>query len=117
MPMYFPFTGPGTVLDGPEPTDGPVRPRHHQGIGGEPAVKAAIPKCATDEPGADARVRRVTARGRPGALATSVPITTHTHAGAAGPRAAAHLRRGGVDLSRVVISGCSGASTWTISRS
>jgi len=67
-------------------------------------VKAAILKCATDEPGLTPGVERVLRAVAVAHRETGVPITTHTHAG---------LRRGleqqrvfeeeGVDLSRVVI--------------
>jgi len=50
VPMYFHFTGPGTGLGGPETmTDLFVRDIT-EGIAGT-GVKAAILKCATDEPG------------------------------------------------------------------
>ncbi|MFM9035300.1 MAG: phosphotriesterase [Mycobacterium sp.] len=110
VPLYFHFTGPGTVLNGPEPMVDMFVRDITEGIAGT-GVKAAILKCATDEPGVTAGVERVLRAVAQAHRATGVPITTHTHA---------HTRRGleqqrvfaeeGVDLSRVII-GHSGDTT------
>jgi phosphotriesterase-related protein len=110
VPMYFHFTGPGTALDGPEPMVDMFVRDITEGIAGT-GVKAAILKCATDEPGVTPGVERVLRAVAGAHRATGVPITTHTHA---------HTRRGleqqrifaeeGVDLSRVII-GHSGDTT------
>lgn len=110
VPMYFHFTGPGTALDGPEPMVDMFVRDITEGIAGT-GVRAAILKCATDEPGITPGVERVLRAVAQAHRATGVPITTHTHA---------HTRRGleqqrifaeeGVDLTRVVI-GHSGDST------
>ncbi|WP_313674907.1 phosphotriesterase-related protein [Mycolicibacterium sp.] len=110
VPMYFHFTGPGTALDGPETMVDMFVQDITEGIAGT-GVKAAILKCATDEPGVTPGVERVLRAVAQAHRATGVPITTHTHA---------HTRRGleqqrifaeeGVDLSRVVI-GHSGDTT------
>ncbi len=110
VPMYFHFTGPGTGLGGPETmTDLFVRDIT-DGIA-DTGVKAAILKCATDEPGPTPGVERVLRAVAQAHRQTGVPITTHTHAA---------TRRGldqqrifaeeGVDLSRVII-GHSGDTT------
>lgn len=110
VPFRFHFQGPGTQLDGPEiMTDMFVRDIE-EGIA-DTGIKAAILKCATDEPGITPGVERVLRAVAQAHKRTGVPISTHTHAG---------LRRGleqqrifdeeGVDLSRVVI-GHSGDST------
>ncbi|MFZ4371810.1 MAG: phosphotriesterase family protein [Mycobacterium sp.] len=110
VPMYFHFSGPGTALNGPETmTDMFVRDIN-EGIA-DTGVKAAILKCATDEPGLTPGVERVLRAVAQAHRATGVPITTHTHA---------HSRRGldqqrifaeeGVDLGRVII-GHSGDTT------
>ncbi|MGZ4766247.1 MAG: phosphotriesterase family protein [Ilumatobacteraceae bacterium] len=110
VPMYFHFTGPGTLLDGPETmTDMFVRDIT-EGIA-DTGVKAAILKCATDEPGVTPGVERVLRAVAQAHRQTGAPISTHTHA---------PTRRGleqqrifteeGVDLSRVVI-GHSGDTT------
>lgn len=106
VPMYFHFTGPGTALNGPEPMVDMFIGDITEGIAGT-GVKAAILKCATDEPGMTPGVERVLRAIAQAHRATGVPITTHTHA---------HTRRGleqqrvfaeeGVDLSRVVIGHC-----------
>jgi phosphotriesterase-related protein len=110
VPMYFHFTGPGTALEGPEPMVDLFVQDITEGIAGT-GVKAAILKCATDEPGVTPGVERVLRAVAAAHRATGVPITTHTHA---------HTRRGleqqrifaeeGVDLSRVII-GHSGDTT------
>ncbi|MGY4710691.1 phosphotriesterase family protein [Mycolicibacterium sp. CBM1] len=110
VPMYFHFTGPGTALNGPETMTEMFVQDITEGIAGT-GVKAAILKCATDEPGVTPGVERVLRAVAQAHLQTGVPITTHTHAG---------TRRGldqqrifaeeGVDLSRVII-GHSGDTT------
>lgn len=110
VPMFFHFTGPGTVLNGPETMVELFVRDITEGIAGT-GVKAAILKCATDEPGVTPGVERVLRAVAAAHRATGVPITTHTHA---------HSRRGldqqrifaeeGVDLSRVII-GHSGDTT------
>ena len=80
VPMYFHFTGPGTGLGGPETmTDLFIRDIT-DGIAGT-GVKAAILKCATDEPGVTPGVERVLRAVAAAHVRTGVPITTHTHAG------------------------------------
>lgn len=110
VPMHFHFTGPGTALNGPEPMVEMFVRDITEGIAGT-GVKAAILKCATDEPGLTPGVERVLRAVARAHRATGVPITTHTHA---------HTRRGldqqrvfaeeGVDLNRVII-GHSGDTT------
>jgi phosphotriesterase-related protein len=110
VPMYFHFTGPGGALGDGEPMiDMFVRDIEH-GIA-DTGVKAAILKCATDEPGVTPGVERVLRAVAKAHRLTGVPISTHTHAA---------TRRGleqqrifadeGVDLTRVVI-GHSGDTT------
>ena len=110
VPMYFHFTGPGGALGDGEPmVDMFVRDIEH-GIA-DTGVKAAILKCATDEPGVTPGVERVLRAVAQAHRRTGVPISTHTHAA---------TRRGleqqrifadeGVDLTRVVI-GHSGDTT------
>jgi phosphotriesterase-related protein len=110
VPMYFHFQGPGTELGGPEfMTEMFVRDIE-EGIA-DTGVKAAILKCATDQPGVTPGVERVLRAVAQAQRRTGVPISTHTHA---------RTRRGleqqgifaeeGVDLSRVVI-GHSGDTT------
>lgn len=108
VPMYFHFSGPGTPLGEPM-VEMFVNDIQH-GIAGTD-VKAAILKCATDEPGVTPGVERVLRAVAQAHRQTGVPISTHTHAA---------TRRGldqqrifaeeGVDLSRVVI-GHSGDTT------
>ncbi|KWX69212.1 phosphotriesterase [Mycobacterium sp. NAZ190054] len=106
VPFHFHFRGPGTALGGPEIiTEMFVRDIEH-GVA-DTGVKAAILKCATDEPGLTPGVERVLRAVAQAHRQTGVPISTHTHAG---------TRRGldqqrvfaqeGVDLSRVVIGHC-----------
>jgi phosphotriesterase-related protein len=112
VPMYFHFRGPGTTLGGPEIMTDMFVKDIEEGIAGT-GVKAAILKCATDEPGVTPGVERVLRAVAQAHRRTGVPISTHTHA---------HTRRGleqqsifaeeGVDLTRVII-GHSGDTTNT----
>ncbi|MCB0936277.1 MAG: phosphotriesterase [Mycobacterium sp.] len=110
VPMYFHFTGPGTGLGGPETmTDLFVRDIT-EGIAGT-GVKAAILKCATDEPGVTPGVERVLRAVAQAHVRTGVPITTHTHAGTRrGLEQQRIFAEEGVDLTRVII-GHSGDTT------
>jgi phosphotriesterase-related protein len=110
VPMYFHFTGPGGALGDREPMVDMFVRDIENGIA-DTGVKAAILKCATDEPGLTPGVERVLRAVAKAHRLTGVPISTHTHA---------QTRRGleqqrifadeGVDLSRVVI-GHSGDTT------
>jgi phosphotriesterase-related protein len=110
IPHFFHYRGPGTLLGGPETMVDMFVKDITEGIAGT-GVKAAILKCATDEPGVTPGVERVLRAVAKAHRATGVPISTHTHV---------HTRRGldqqrvfadeGVDLGRVVI-GHSGDST------
>ncbi|WP_237572888.1 phosphotriesterase-related protein [Mycolicibacterium lacusdiani] len=111
VPMYFHYRGPGAPLGGPElMTEMFVRDIEvgvATGPDEAPRMKAAILKCATDEPGLTPGVERVLRAVAQAHRQTGVPISTHTHASS---------RRGldqqrvfaeeGVDLSRVVIGHC-----------
>ena len=110
LPIRFHHLGPGATLGGPEiMTEMFVRDIEH-GIA-DTGVRAAILKCATDEPGVTPGVERVLRAVAQAHRQTGVPISTHTHAAS---------RRGldqqkifaeeGVDLTRVVI-GHSGDTT------
>lgn len=110
VPMYFHFQGPGTTLGGAELMTEMFVKDIVEGIAGT-GVKAAILKCATDEPGVTPGVERVLRAVAGAHRRTGVPISTHTHA---------PTRRGleqqrifteeGVDLTRVII-GHSGDTT------
>jgi phosphotriesterase-related protein len=106
LPTHFHYLGPGALFGGDETmTDMFVRDIE-VGIA-DTGVKAAVLKCATDEPGVTPGVERVLRAVAAAHRRTGVPISTHTHAG---------TRRGldqqrvfaeeGVDLSRVVIGHC-----------
>jgi len=110
VPMYFHFQGPGTELGGPEFMADMFVRDIEEGIANT-GVRAAILKCATDQPGVTPGVERVLRAVAQAHRRTGAPISTHTHA---------HTERGleqqrifeeeGVDLSRVVI-GHSGDTT------
>lgn len=110
VPMYFHYLGPGAALGGPEiMTEMFVRDIVH-GIA-DTGVKAAILKCATDEPGVTPGVERVLRAVAQAHRQTGVPISTHTHAASRrGLQQQAIFAEEGVDLSRVVI-GHSGDTT------
>lgn len=106
VPMFFHFTGPGTALGGPEiMAEMFVRDIEH-GIA-DTGVKAAILKCATDEPGVTPGVERVLRAVAQAHRETGVPISTHTHAASRrGLEQQRVFAEEGVDLSRVVIGHC-----------
>lgn len=108
VPMFFHFSGPGTPLGEPM-VDMFVRDIT-EGIAGT-SVRAAILKCATDEPGVTPGVERVLRAVAQAHRLTGVPISTHTHAATRrGLDQQAIFAEEGVDLSRVII-GHSGDST------
>ena len=110
VPHYFHFRGPGTILDGPELMVDMFVHDIEEGIG-ETGVRAAILKCATDEPGVTHDVERVLRAVAQAHRATGVPISTHTHARSRqGLGQQRVFKEEGVDLSRVVI-GHSGDTT------
>lgn len=104
VPMFFHFSGPETPLG--EPMVEMFVRDITTGIAGT-GVKAAILKCATDEPGLTPGVERVLRAAAQAHRETGVPISTHTHA--ATKRGLDQQRifsEEGVDLSRVVIGHC-----------
>jgi phosphotriesterase-related protein len=108
VPMYFHFSGPGTPLG--EPMVDMFVADIEQGIAGTD-VKAAILKCATDEPGLTSGVERVLRAVAQAHRQTGVPISTHTHAATKrGLEQQRIFAEEGVDLSRVII-GHSGDTT------
>jgi phosphotriesterase-related protein len=110
LPMHFHYRGPGAMLGGPEPmVEMFVRDIEH-GIA-DTGVKAAILKCATDEPGVTPGVERVLRAVAQAHRQTGVPISTHTHAATRrGLEQQRIFAEEGVDPSRVVI-GHSGDTT------
>jgi phosphotriesterase-related protein len=110
VPMYFHFTEPGGLLGDSEPmVDMFVRDIEH-GIA-DTGIKAAVLKCATDEPGVTPGVERVLRAVAQAHRLTGVPISTHTHAATRrGLEQQRIFAEEGVDLSRVVI-GHSGDTT------
>ncbi len=95
VPMYFHFRGPGTPLDGPETMTEMFVRDITDGIA-DTGIKAAILKCATDEPGVTPGVERVLRAVAQAHRQTGVPISTHTHAPTRrGLEQQRDLRRGG----------------------
>jgi phosphotriesterase-related protein len=110
VPMYFHYRGPGTPLGGPEPMTEMFVRDIERGIA-DTGVKAAILKCATDEPGVTAGVERVLRAVAQAHRQTGVPISTHTHAESkSGLEQQRIFAEEGVDPTRVVI-GHSGDTT------
>ncbi|OBI76536.1 phosphotriesterase [Mycobacterium sp. E740] len=108
VPMFFHFSGPDTPMG--EPMIEMFVRDITTGIAGT-GVKAAVLKCATDEPGVTPGVERVLRAVAQAHRETGVPISTHTHA--ATKRGLDQQRifaEEGVDLTRVVI-GHSGDTT------
>lgn len=110
VPFHFHFRGPGTILDGPELMVDMFVRDIEEGIA-DTGVRAAILKCATDEPGVTPGVERVLRAVARAHRITGVPISTHTHAPSRQGLAQQRIfREEGVDLSRVII-GHSGDTT------
>ncbi|HSB10374.1 MAG TPA: phosphotriesterase-related protein [Blastocatellia bacterium] len=110
VPMYFHFQGPGTELGGPEMMVDMFVRDIEEGIANT-GVRAAILKCATDQPGVTPGVERVLRAIAQAHRRTGVPISTHTHARTErGLEQQRIFQEEGVDLSRVVI-GHSGDTT------
>jgi phosphotriesterase-related protein len=110
VPHYYHFRGPGTLFEGPELMVDMFVRDITEGIAGT-GVKAAILKCATDEPGVTAGVERVLRAVAKAHRLTGVPISTHTDAASRrGLEQQRIFSEEGVDLSRVVI-GHSGDTT------
>jgi phosphotriesterase-related protein len=110
VPHYFHFRGPGTILEGPEMMVDMFVRDIREGIA-DTDVKAAILKCATDEPGVTHGVERVLRSVAQAHRETGVPISTHTHAlTRRGLEQQSIFESEGVDLTRVVI-GHSGDTT------
>ena len=110
VPFFFHYLGPGTMLDGPEIMADMFVRDIEDGIA-DTGIKAAILKCATDEPGVTPGVERVLRAVAQAHRRTGAPISTHTHAGTRrGLEQQRIFEEEGVDLSRVVI-GHSGDST------
>jgi phosphotriesterase-related protein len=110
VPMFFHYRGPGAPLGGPEPMIEMFVRDIEQGIA-DTGIKAAILKCATDEPGVTPGVERVLRAVASAHRQTGVPISTHTHAASRrGLEQQAIFAEEGVDLTRVII-GHSGDTT------
>ncbi|OBC16829.1 phosphotriesterase [Mycobacterium sp. 852013-50091_SCH5140682] len=110
IPMTFWFRGPGTALAGPDPMIEMFVHDIEKGVA-DTGIKAAILKCATDEPGVTPGVERVLRAVAQAHRQTGVPISTHTHAATRrGLEQQRIFAEEGVDLSRVVI-GHSGDTT------
>ncbi|MBU8822834.1 phosphotriesterase family protein [Mycolicibacterium goodii] len=106
IPMTFHFRGPGTVLDGEDPMTGMFVRDIEKGIA-DTGIKAAILKCATDEPGVTPGVERVLRAVAAAHRQTGVPISTHTHAATRrGLEQQRIFAEEGVDLTRVIIGHC-----------
>ncbi|CAN5256237.1 phosphotriesterase-related protein [soil metagenome] len=106
VPMHFHYLGPGAALGGPEiMTDMFVRDIEHRVA--DTGIKAAILKCATDEPGVTPCFERVLRAVAVAHRRTGVPISTHTHAATRrGLEQQKIFAEEGVDLTRVVIGHC-----------
>ncbi len=110
LPMHFHYLGPGAALGGPEIMTEMFVRDIERGVA-DTGIKAAILKCATDEPGVTPGVERVLRAVAQAHRQTGVPISTHTHAATRrGLEQQRIFAEEGVDLSRVVI-GHSGDTT------
>lgn len=103
VPFQFHYTGPGLLFDVAEPMVELFVKDIREGIA-DTGVKAALLKCAIDEPGLTVGVERVMRAVGQAHVETGVPITVHTNAHTrSGLVAQKVLVEEGVDLSKVVI--------------
>ncbi|MET7466171.1 phosphotriesterase-related protein [Nonomuraea sp. NPDC005501] len=110
LPPYFGNRGPGTLFGGPDRLAEFFVRDLTDGIG-RTGVKAAILKCATDQPGMTKGCERVFRAVAEAHLETGAPIATHSHSPSRGGLEQQRLLASlGVDLGRVVI-GHAGDST------
>lgn len=110
VPFFFYFQGPGTILNGPEPMTDMFVKDIEEGIK-DTGVKAAMLKCAIDEPGLQPGVERIMRSVAQAHRKTGTPITCHTHAKSEqGLTAQKLFEEEGVDLSRVVLAHCGDTS-------
>jgi phosphotriesterase-related protein len=110
VPYYLYFQGPGTILDGPEPMLEMFVKDIEEGIKGT-GIKAAMLKCAIDEPGLQPGVERIMRAVAQAHRQTGTPITCHTHAKSEqGLTAQKLFEEEGVDLSRIVLAHCGDTS-------
>src|SRR5579863_5751558 len=102
LPFHFHFQGPGTILDGPEPMVEMFGRDIEEGVAGT-GVRAAMLKCATDQPGVTPGVDRVLRAVAQAHRRTGVPVSTHTQAPTLrGLEQQQIFAQEGVDLARVV---------------
>ena len=106
MPRPWHFSGPGTLLDGPEPLDALMLADVTEGIEGS-GVKAGILKCAIDEAGVTPHIDRVVRSVCRVHRQTDRPICIHTHSPSRqGLEALRILDEEGVDPRRVMLAHC-----------
>jgi phosphotriesterase-related protein len=106
LPRPWHFSGPGTLLDGPEPLDALMLADIRDGIEGSD-VKAAILKCAIDEAGLTEHVERVVRSVCRVHRETGRPICIHTHAPTERGRDALRvLAEEDVDPAHVMLAHC-----------
>ena len=106
LPRPWHFSGPGTLLGGPEPLDELMLRDIRQGIG-DTGVKAGMLKCAVDQAGLTEHVERVLRSCCRVHGETATPMTVHTHAPTQrGSDALRVLGEEGVDPARVVLAHC-----------
>lgn len=104
LPFPLQMQGPGTLLDGPDPMVEMFVRDLTVGIAGT-SVRAALLKCAIDEPGLTPGVERVLRAVAAAHHETGAPIMVHTHPGSRqGLVAQRVLGEQGVDLGRVQLA-------------
>ena len=100
VPMHFHYLGPGSQFGGDETMTEMFVRDIEVGIA-DTGVRAAVLKCATDEPGVTPGVDRVLRAVAQAHRQTGAPISTHTHAGRRrGLEQQRVFAEEGVDLSR-----------------
>ncbi|MDT0309590.1 phosphotriesterase-related protein [Streptomyces sp. DSM 44917] len=103
VPYFFHYRGPGRLFDGPEPMTELFVEDLTRGIA-DTGVRAAVLKCATEEPTLSEGVERVLRATAQAHRETGAPITTHSNAFVQnGLLQQKVLAEEGVDLSHVII--------------
>ncbi len=106
LPRPWHFSGPGTLLDGPEPLDALMQADLDEGIEGS-GVKPGILKCAIDAAGLTEHVERVVRSVCRIHKANGTPVCVHTSAPTERGRDALRvLAEEDVDPARVMIAHC-----------
>jgi phosphotriesterase-related protein len=106
LPIAYRLSGPGRLVDGPEPLEALFVRDIEEGIAGS-SVRAAIIKVVTDVAGITDDVARILRAAAAAQQRTGVAVMTHSHPASGSGRAQVDfLRAHGVPPERIVIGHC-----------